>query len=60
MSPFDYGRSMYTIREMPEFVSWLKGIRDSPTRIRLLRRLEKAQRGLLADVSSVGNGVYEM
>ena len=26
----------------------------------MLRRLEKAQRGLLGDVSSVGGGVYEM
>lgn len=26
----------------------------------MLRRLEKAQRGLLGDVKSVGDGVYEM
>ena len=45
---------------MPQFASWLKGLRDRPTRTRLLRRLEKAQRGLLGDVSSVGGGVYEM
>lgn len=35
-------------------------LRDRPTRIRLLRRLEKAQRGLLGDVSPVGEGVFEM
>jgi putative addiction module killer protein len=32
----------------------------APTRLRLLRRLEKAQRGLLGDVAPVGDGVYEM
>ena len=35
-------------------------MRDRPTRIRLLRRLDKAQRGLLGDVSPIGDGVYEM
>ena len=35
-------------------------LRDRSTRIRLLRRLEKVQRGLLGDVNSVGDGVYEM
>lgn len=35
-------------------------MRDRPTRIRLLRRLEKAQRGLLGDVNPVGEGVCEM
>ncbi len=30
------------------------------TRVRLARRLDKVQRGLLGDVASVGNGVSEM
>ena len=51
---------MYTIKKMPEFDKWLNGIRDHSTKMRLLRRLEKAQRGLLGDVASVGAGVYEM
>lgn len=45
---------------MPEFDHWLDHLRDRPTRIRLLRRLEKAQRGLLGDVNPVGEGVCEM
>ncbi len=45
---------------MLEFDQWLSHLRDRPTKIRLLRRLEKAQRGLLGDVSPVGDGVYEM
>ena len=51
---------MYTIKRMPNFDRWLRGVRDRHTRVRLLRRLEKAQRGLLGDVAPVGDGVYEM
>ena len=51
---------MYTIKRMPEFDNWLDGIRDSMTRIRLARRLDKAQRGLLGDIVPVGEGVCEM
>ena len=51
---------MYTVKRHPHFDRWLDSIKDRPTRIRLLRRLEKAQRGLLGDVQSVDQGVYEM
>jgi putative addiction module killer protein len=51
---------MYTIRRMPQFDAWLEGIKDSLTRIRLAKRLDKAQRGLLGDVAPVSEGVIEM
>lgn len=51
---------MYTIKLMPEFSVWLNAITDGLTRRRLARRLEKAQRGNLGDVKSVGEGVWEM
>lgn len=51
---------MYTVKQTPEFTAWLKGLRDGMTRIRLARRLEKAQKGNLGDVKAVGEGVYEM
>ncbi len=51
---------MYTIKRMPEFDDWLDGIKDDLTRIRLGKRLDKAQRGLLGDVEPVGEGVMEM
>jgi len=51
---------MYIIKRMPEFDHWINRLRDRSTRIRLLRRLEKVQRGLLGDVNSVGDGIYEM
>ena len=52
--------TMYTVKRMPEFDEWLASLRDSMTRIRLARRLEKVQRGLLGDVAPVGEGVSEM
>lgn len=48
------------IKRLPEFDEWLGGIKDALTRIRLARRLDKAQRGLLGDVVPVGEGVSEM
>ena len=51
---------MYTIKRLPEFDTWLSSLKDPNTRIRLARRLDKAQRGLLGDVKPVGGGVFEM
>ena len=51
---------MYTIKRTPEFEDWLINLKDGMTRIRLARRLEKAQRGLLGDIAHVGEGVNEM
>jgi hypothetical protein len=51
---------MYSIKALPEFTSWLNGLKDGVTRIRLARRLDKAQRGNLGDVKAVGEGVFEM
>lgn len=51
---------MYTVRMTPQFSAWLGGLKDGPTRLRLARRLDKVQRGLLGDVAPVGEGVWEM
>jgi putative addiction module killer protein len=51
---------MYTIKRLPEFKQWIDGLKDAVTRVRLNKRLEKAQRGLLGDVQPVGDGVFEM
>lgn len=51
---------MYSIRQLPEFSAWLSGLKDMSTKIRLARRLDKVQRGLLGDVKPVGRGVFEM
>lgn len=51
---------MYTIKRTEAFAAWLDGLRDRMTRLRLARRLDKAQRGNLGDVKPVGEGVFEM
>lgn len=51
---------MYSIKLIPEFSNWLDGLKDRITRLRLARRLDKAQRGNLGDVKAVGDGVFEM
>ena len=51
---------MFTVLETEAFVHWMEHLRDTPTRIRLRRRLGKAVRGQLGDVKPVGQGVWEM
>jgi putative addiction module killer protein len=51
---------MYTVKLTPAFETWLAGLKDNNTRLRLARRLDKAQSGNLGDVKSVGNGLFEM
>lgn len=51
---------MYSVKLLPEFSAWLDGLKDRVTRLRLARRLDKAQRGNLGDVKVVGDGVFEM
>ena len=51
---------MLIVKQLPKFTDWLDSRKDSMTRIRLAKRLDKAQRGLLGDVAPVGEGVFEM
>jgi putative addiction module killer protein len=51
---------VFTVKQLPEFAVWLAGIKDGKTRLRLAKRLDKAQRGIFGDVKSVGGGVREM
>lgn len=51
---------MYIIKTLPEFDVWLDGLKDRTTRLRLARRIDKAQRGNLGDVKPLGRGVFEM
>jgi putative addiction module killer protein len=51
---------VYRIKRTEAFAAWLDGLKDRPARIRLVRRLDKAARGLLGDVEPVGEGVHEM
>jgi putative addiction module killer protein len=51
---------MFTIRKHEVFDAWLNGLRDSMTKLQLLKRLKKVELGLLGDVKPVGDDVYEM
>ena len=51
---------MFTIKQTPEFEQWVSSLKDGMARIRLAKRLDKAQRGNLGDVEPVGEGVSEM
>ena len=42
------------------FTAWLDGLRDGLARVRVARRLTRAQAGLLGDWKAVGNGVIEL
>jgi len=53
-------KGIYKVKRAAEFDAWLASIKDGMTRIRLAKRLDKAQRGLLGDVEPVGEGVCEM
>jgi len=51
---------MYSIRYLSSFNDWLRNIKHRPTKIRLLRRLDRVKHGNLGDVKPVAKGVFEM
>jgi putative addiction module killer protein len=51
---------MYEIVFTAEFDKWLNDLRDSMTKRRLARRLEKVSNGNIGDIKHVGENVYEM
>ena len=51
---------MIEVRQTTRFATWLAGLRDDRARARILKRLDRAGKGNLGDVSPVGSGVSEM
>lgn len=51
---------MITVKTTPEFDKWFDGLKDRMARVRLARRIDRAQHGNLGDVKAVGGGVFEM
>ncbi len=45
---------IYRLKQLDEFDTWLKGLKDGLTRQRLVKRLRKVQLGNLGDVEPVG------
>lgn len=52
--------SQFVVKRTAEFDAWLFGLRDTVTRIRLAKRLDKVQRGLFGYSKPVGDGVHEL
>lgn len=42
------------------FAEWLEGLRDAPSRARILKLLNRLRTGLWGDVKAVGEGVSEL
>ena len=51
---------MFKVLQTEVFEKWLDGLRDAPTRRRLVLRVRKASLGNLGDVKPVGQGVFEL
>jgi putative addiction module killer protein len=51
---------MAAILETAEFKGWLKGLRDTKARAKVLVRVERLGYGNPGDVAPVGEGVSEM
>ena len=57
MYSIDYISTVFSVKLLPEFSSWLDQLADASIRGVLVARIE---RGLLGDVESVGDGVSEL
>jgi len=51
---------MVSVRPLPQFTSWLEGLRDATVRGAVLARIKRLEHGLLGDVKPVGEGVSEL
>lgn len=51
---------MVELQMSTEFGTWLRALRDTHGRARILARLERLQRGHCGDARSVGRGLFEL
>jgi putative addiction module killer protein len=51
---------MFSIRPLPGFTAWIDGLKDEMVRGVVLARIKRLERGLMGDVSPVGDGVLEL
>ncbi|MBB1092096.1 type II toxin-antitoxin system RelE/ParE family toxin [Rhodopseudomonas palustris] len=51
---------MPTIRKTPEFERWLRNLRDTRARVKILLRIDRLELGNPGDVAPVGDGVSEL
>lgn len=51
---------MFKIKSLPEFTTWLDGLKDSSVRGLVVARIKRLELGLMGDVEPVGEGVSEV
>ena len=51
---------MFRVRPVPEFTSWLDGLKDSKVRGAVAERIKRLSFGLLGDFKAIGNGIIEL
>lgn len=60
MYSIDYISTVFSVKPLPEFTSWLDQLADASIRGVLVARIKRLERGLFGDVESVGDGVSEL
>jgi putative addiction module killer protein len=51
---------MFSVRPLPEFTTWLDGLKDETVRGVVVARIKRLELGLMGDVQPVGAGVSEL
>lgn len=51
---------MFTVKPLPEFTTWLDGLKDLRVRGAVVERIKRLTFGLLGDFKAVGDGVIEL
>ncbi len=55
-----YEGQNYSLEQSDDFARWLKRLRDTEGRARILKRLRRLSAGQFGDCQSVGEGVHEL
>ena len=51
---------MFSVRPLPEFTTWLDGLKDNRVRGAVVERIKRLTFGLLGDFKAIGDGVIEL
>jgi putative addiction module killer protein len=51
---------MFSVRPLPEFTTWLDGLKDLKVRGAVAERIKRLTFGLLGDFKAIGDGVIEL
>ena len=51
---------MFSVRPLPEFTTWLDGLKDLKIRGAVVERIKRLSFGLMGDFKAIGDGVIEL